>query len=324
MLKAKIVIPVILMIFCYYCKKVPFYADEGAVLIISADKTYLNPGGESAVITVLGFTGEGDALHDHTMVLFSATLGTLSSSEVELMQGRAIVEFISGSISGVAQINARSGNITAEPAPLEITIGSAALDNLSISANPSSFGFGGGRTRIRVFAFDAVGNLLPSVPIILTATAGYFEKDEGIYITDNSGIVEDYLNITETATVSAKSGITDGENGNKSASVEIPVAAEEENELPNANFTFSPASPVRGEKVYFNGSLSTDNDGYIVKWEWDFGDGKTGTGEKIDHSYTWAGTGSRTFNVVLKVIDDGGGEKATEKAVTVSPVPVVF
>ena len=320
MSKIKIVLLVILIIVFNSCKKVPFYAAEGAALIISADRTYLNPGGERAWITVLGFTGEGEALHDHTMILLSATLGTLSSSEVELMQGRAVVEFTSGDTSGIAQISARSGNITAEPDPLEITIGSAALDNLSISANPSSFDAGGGRSRIRVFAFDAVGNLLPSVPIILTTTAGYFEKDEGVYLTDGSGKVEDYLHITETATVTAKSGITDGENGNKTASVEIPVAEEEENQLPKADFTFSPASPVRGEQVYFNGSLSSDSDGYIVKWEWDFGDGKTATGEKVNHRYTWEGTSSRTFNVVLKVTDDRGGQNATQQPVTVSPI----
>ena len=88
----------------------------------------------------------------------------------------------------------------------------------------------------------------------------------------------------------------------------------------NADFTFSPASPVRGEKVYFNGSLSSDSDGYIVKWEWDFGDGKTATGEKVNHRYTWTGTSSRTFNVVLKVTDNKGGQNATQQPVTISPV----
>jgi hypothetical protein len=319
MLKVKIVVLAALLILCCSCKKVPFYAAEGAALILSTSRTYLNPGGEVAVITVLGFTGEGEALHDHTLVIFSATLGTLSPSEVEMIQGRAVVEFISGNNSGVAQIRARSGNIVAEPDPLEITIGSAALDNLSISANPSGFGVGGGRTRIRVYAFDAMGNLLPGIPIILTTTSGYFEKNEGIYYTDNSGRVEDYLNITETATVTAKSGIViDPKVGAISVSLEIPVEEEAENKLPTADFTFSPAAPVRGENVYFNGSLSTDSDGYIVKWEWDFGDGKIAAGEKVNHRYNWDGTGSRTFNVVLKVTDNRGGIDSVYQAVTVS------
>lgn len=321
MLKVKTVVLAILITLCLSCKKVPFYASEGAALIISTNRTYLNPGGEKALITVLGFSGEGEPLHDHTLVLFSATLGTLSQSEVEMIQGRAVVEFISGDNSGMARIQARSGNIVAEPDPLEITIGSAALDNLSISANPASFAAGGGRTRIRVFAFDAVGNLLPGIPIILTTTSGYFEKNEGIYYTDNSGMVEDYLNITETATVTAKSGIViDPQVGAISVSLEIPVAEEEENKLPTADFTFSPASPVRGENVYFNGGLSTDSDGYIVKWEWDFGDGKTGKGEKVSHRYNWTGTTNRTFNVVLKVTDNKGGIDSVYQSVTVSPV----
>jgi len=321
MWKIKIMVLALLVFFCLSCKKVPFYASEGAALIITTDRTYLNPGGEKALITVLGFSGEGEPLHDYTLVLFSATLGRLSQSEVEMIQGKAVVEFISGDTSGVAEIKARSGSIVAEPDPLEITIGSAALDNLSISANPASFVAGGGRTRIRVYAFDAVGNLLPGIPIILTTTSGYFEKNEGIYYTDNSGMVEDYLNITETATVTAKSGIVvDDEAGVISVSLEIPVAEEEENTLPTADFTFSPASPVRGENVYFNGSLSSDSDGYIIKWEWDFGDGKAGKGEKVSHRYNWTGTASRTFNVVLKVTDNRGGSDSVYQSVTVSPV----
>jgi PKD repeat protein len=235
------------------------------------------------------------------------------------MQGKAVVEFKSGNISGIAQIRARSGNITAEPDPLEIVIGSAALYSLSISANPSSFGPGGGRTRIRVYAYDEMGNLLAGIQIILTTTSGYFEKDKAFYITDESGMVEDYLHITETATVTAESG-GGGKDGKKSVSIEIPVKTEDDNMLPSADFTFSPTAPLRGENVYFNGSLSSDSDGYIVKWEWDFGDGKTGTGEKISHRYNWEGTGNRTFNVVLKVTDDRGGVDMVYKAVPVTVV----
>jgi parallel beta-helix repeat protein len=52
----------------------------------------------------------------------------------------------------------------------------------------------------------------------------------------------------------------------------------------------------------FDGSLSYDNNGYIVIYEWDFGDGSTGQGEVITHVYNESGK----FNVTLTVTDNDG------------------
>lgn len=310
MKKNRLFILIILIIFCLSCKKVPFYATEGAVIIISSSRTYLKTGGDNAFITVIGFNAGGEAIHDHTIVVFNATLGELLPLEVELIDGKAVVEFKSGPRSGVADITARSGNIEATPNPLQITIGSAALESLAISANPSNFTAGGGKSRIRIYAFDASGNLLSDIPIILSTTAGYFEEGKGVYVTDNDGMVEDFLRTSRSATVRA-------ESGDKKAEMEIVVEEEEENQQPSADFTYSPSTPQKGEKVYFNGSLSSDSDGYIRSYIWDFGDGSTGYGEKISHEFTWLTTGNKTFTVVLKVTDNRGGVGVSSKTVTV-------
>jgi hypothetical protein len=292
------------------CKRVPLYAPEGASLVLAVDKNHVDTGGDTARITIMGFDSDGQALHDHTLVIFQATLGRMQPEEIELMGGRASVTFISGNLSGLARITARSGIIVAEPDPLEIAIGSAALASLSISASPSHFAPGGGRARIQVFAFDEAGNLLANIPIVLTASSGDFELAKGIYLTDAAGMAEDYLDLTESSQVRA-------ESGDKEAEVEIMVEEEAENRLPQASFSISPTTPLQGETVHFNGSLSTDEDGFIRKWEWDFGDGTTGYGEKVRHAYTWTGTGNKTFTVVLKVTDDRGGIDVDSQAVMV-------
>ena len=306
------VVLILLVLFLHTCKKVPFYAGEGATLIISADRTTLNIGGDRTRITVVGFSSEGAALHDHTKVIFSATLGKVEPPEIELMGGSAVVEFISGDRSGVAEIKARSGNITAEPDPLQIIIGSAALETLSISANPSRFGPGGGRCHIRAYAFDVNGNLLAGIPLVLSTTSGTFETGSSVYITDAQGLVQDFLHLTETAAVKV-------ESGDKSAEVEITVEETPDNQLPRADFSYSPASPVRGEKVNFNGSLSSDPDGIIISWQWDFGDGKIGSGERVTHKFNWTGSQGQSFTVVLKVTDDRNGSSVTSKSITVQP-----
>lgn len=296
----------------FSCKKVPFFATEGATLIISSDKAYLKTGGDQAKITIVGFNAEGEAIHDHTQVILQATLGQLNPVEVELMNGRATVDFISGSQSGVAQVTARSGNVEATPNPLEITIGSAALETLSISASPSAFNEGGGRSQIKVFAFDASGNLLSDIPVILSTTAGTFDRGGGIYMTNIQGMVEDYLQTSQTATVTAASG-------DKVTEVEVVVEEEVENQLPTASFVYSPTSPVSGQQVRFNGSLSSDPDGQISSYAWDFGDGYGGQGIIATHPYNLpAGVTSRTFVVVLRVTDDSGGRNTATQTITVN------
>ena len=87
------------------------------------------------------------------------------------------------------------------------------------------------------------------------------------------------------------------------------------NEPPVADFSYSPAQPKAGEKVKFDGSSSTDPDGQVVSWSWDFGDGKTGTGRTVEHAYDKEGQ----YKVCLTVKDDKGAEGQACEQVTVAP-----
>ena len=70
--------------------------------------------------------------------------------------------------------------------------------------------------------------------------------------------------------------------------------------------------------VSFNGSHSTDSDGYITKWEWRFGDGSNGTGMKPTHTYTHKGS----YTVTLTVTDnDNEKDSDTTTAVIIGNLP---
>ncbi len=58
-----------------------------------------------------------------------------------------------------------------------------------------------------------------------------------------------------------------------------------------------PAKGTEGQPVSFDGSGSTAGSGTITGYAWDFGDGNTGSGAKVSHTYATAGT----FNVSLTV-----------------------
>jgi PKD repeat protein len=88
-------------------------------------------------------------------------------------------------------------------------------------------------------------------------------------------------------------------------------------EPPVASFTFSPASPLVDETVTFDASTSSDPDGTIVSWDWDFGDLATASGEIVTHSYSAADT----YTVTLTVTDDDGLTDTTTQAVTVTTAP---
>jgi len=78
------------------------------------------------------------------------------------------------------------------------------------------------------------------------------------------------------------------------------------NQPPTADAN-GPYSGVAGAPVAFDGSAS-DDDGTIVSWEWDFGDGNSGTGETPSNSYAAEGI----YAVTLTVTDDDGVMDTTE------------
>ncbi len=82
---------------------------------------------------------------------------------------------------------------------------------------------------------------------------------------------------------------------------------------PVADFTFTPQSGVYPLNVSFNASASTDSDGSIVEYHWDFGDGSIGSGVNITHKYFKKGT----FNITLTVKDDKGATGTKNASVVV-------
>lgn len=90
----------------------------------------------------------------------------------------------------------------------------------------------------------------------------------------------------------------------------------ETNSPPTAGFEFAPTDPTVGETISFDAGASSDTDGVVSSYEWDFtGDGTVdATGETVDHTYDSSGT----YAVSLTVTDDAGATDTAVKSLTVN------
>ncbi|MBT1002474.1 PKD domain-containing protein [Paenarthrobacter sp. DKR-5] len=104
--------------------------------------------------------------------------------------------------------------------------------------------------------------------------------------------------------------VTDDAGATGALTKTVSVTAPAANQAPTAKFSASTA----GLSVDVDGSASTDADGTVAAYAWDFGDGAKATGVKASHSYAAAGT----YTVKLTATDDAGATGTTSQAVTVA------
>jgi PKD repeat protein len=92
------------------------------------------------------------------------------------------------------------------------------------------------------------------------------------------------------------------------------------NRAPNALFTYTPSFPIVGETATLNASQSSDPDGTITNYTWNFGDGNiTATANPIiTHSYALEGN----HTVTLTVTDNDGATANTTQVIKVRNYPL--
>ena len=114
---------------------------------------------------------------------------------------------------------------------------------------------------------------------------------------------------------------TSDEVPNESPLSNVPngtTESEPENQPPVSDPN-GPYEGTEGVPITFNGSGSYDPDGTIELYEWDFGDGNTGTGVSPNNTYTQNGT----YTVNLTVTDNKGATDMNTTTATVTSAPVV-
>jgi len=126
---------------------------------------------------------------------------------------------------------------------------------------------------------------------------------------------------TQTYTVRLTVTDDDGAASVGYQSIEVLGAPVSGNNAPTARFTATPTFGNSPLTVQFNGSSSTDADGSIELYSWDFGDNSTGAGEVLSHTFTAVATSN--FTVRLTVTDNQGTTATTTTVITVIVPEVV-
>ena len=90
------------------------------------------------------------------------------------------------------------------------------------------------------------------------------------------------------------------------------------NQAPMARFTATPDGGPAPLAVTFDASGSSDSDGTIARYEWDFGGSATGTGRTVSHTFDQKGA----YTVRLTVTDDDGAAATASDELLVNANPI--
>jgi len=90
------------------------------------------------------------------------------------------------------------------------------------------------------------------------------------------------------------------------------------NQSPIARIAASVLSGESPLQVTLDASNSSDPDGTIVSYKWDFGDGNTDSSEVVQHTFV-SQTETTVFTVTLTVVDDDGARTEATQSIEVRP-----
>jgi PKD repeat protein/C1A family cysteine protease len=168
-----------------------------------------------------------------------------------------------------------------------------------------------------------------------TACDGTFYLDFSDIVPSGGDYMRYYLGIYDTATGDSVAlsnyRIIDTVNGNAAIVCEnVPVVGDNQqlyrfveynfndgNLPPVAQATGTPLSGTAPLTVFFSSTGSSDPDGSIVSYDWDFGDGTSATGATVTHTYLSAGN----YGVTLTVTDNKTSTNEAWLTVQVTPDP---
>jgi adhesin/invasin len=286
------------------CDKVALLAPNESTITLSVNTTTLPSNGTAEVLATV-IEQAGTPVHNGTVVTFTTNVGVIEPREARTEGGIARATFRANGQSGTATISAFSGAARVDE-PVEIRVGAAAAETVSLRTEPASVPQTGGTVQIIADVVDPSGNPLPGVQVTFSSTAGSLQSTTAT--TDQSGEARTSLTTNRETTVRARVS-------NKEAQTTIGVV-----NLPTIQMTASNPSPAVGTPVQFTITPGANTGGNPIREIiFDPGDGtparSVGTSTTtVSHTYTSSGS----FTARATIADSAGLRNETSLTVSVS------
>ena len=322
------------------CERVQLLAPTNSTITVSSPSRVLPFGGSTEVTAFVTEQG-GTPVHNGTVVRFNATLGTVSPAEVETRNGLALTTFVAGSTSGVAEVRATSGGATGTTTTgtgttatttttniVQITIGAAAVNTVTLRANPGSVPPGGGTVVLIANVVAENGRGLEGILVTFNTDQGTLSS--AVATTDSSGEARTSLTAGQKAIVTA----TAGTKTSTAVTVDIRVG-------PGLTVACTPAagtgncaavqasSSANTATVVFTISKSTGSSNLRTATI-DFGDSTTQSlgnlagSATVPHTYTGpSGSTPRSYTATVTATDINGENTSAATIVSVTAAPAL-
>ncbi len=321
------------------CERVQLLAPTNSTITVSAPSRVLPFGGSTEVTAFVTEQG-GTPVHNGTVVRFNATLGTVSPTEVETRNGLAITTFLAGNTSGIADVRATSGGATGTSTTgtgtgatttttnvVQITIGAAAVNTVTLRANPGSVSAAGGTVELIANVVAENGRALEGILVTFNTDQGTLSS--AVATTNSSGEARTSLTTSQLAKVTATAG----------TKTSTPVVEVTVRTGPGVLLTCLPAATTSGTSC---AAAQASSSGNTVTVQFtiskvastsalrsatiDFGDGTSqslgslASEAKVSHTYTGpSSTAPRSYTATVTATDINGESTTTSTVVSVTP-----
>jgi PKD repeat protein len=208
-------------------------------------------------------------------------------------------------------------------APQDLTAPSEFALSVTMTAAPDSVPRdGASQSVVTVTVRDAAGSPVAGQRLTLTTTVG--SLSDSSVTTGSGGQASFTFTAPPAATVGSGAVIgvvpigTDGANAAQ-RNLTIRFTGTTNRSLPTPAFTVTPDEPEANLAVRFDASTTTDEGAPCLEacsYSWNFGDGSTGSGRIVNHTFT----AGRTYTVTLTVTDAAGSSASIARQVVVAAI----